>query len=73
MYARERQRRILELLEGSGRVTVTDLAADFEVTTETVRRDLDQLAAERLLVRVHGGAVPPSTAEVEPEIGRAHV
>ena len=68
MYARERQRRILELLEGSGRVTVTDLSADFEVTTETVRRDLDQLAAERLLVRVHGGAVPPSTAEVEPDL-----
>ena len=33
MYARERQRRILELLEGSGRVTVTDLSADFELTT----------------------------------------
>ena len=62
MYARERRRRILELLEASGRVTVTDLAVDFDITTETVRRDLDQLAAERLLVRVHGG-----------EIGRAHV
>ena len=51
MYARERPRRILELLEGSGRVTVTDLAADFEVPTETVRRDRDQLAAARALDR----------------------
>lgn len=68
MYARERRRRILELLEASGRVTVTELAVDFDITTETVRRDLDQLAAERLLVRVHGGAVPPSTAEVEPDL-----
>ena len=68
MYARERQRRILELLEGRGRVTVTALSAEFAVTTETVRRDLDQLAGERRLVRVHGGAVPPSTTEVEPDL-----
>ena len=46
MYARERRRRILELLEASGRVTVTELAVDFDVASETVRRDLDQLAAE---------------------------
>lgn len=68
MYARERQRRILELLEGRGRVTVTALSAEFAVTTETVRRDLDQLAGERRLVRVHGGAVPPTTTEVEPDL-----
>lgn len=68
MYARERQRQVLEVLAGSGRVTVTALAEHFEVTTETVRRDLDQLAAQELLVRVHGGAVPRSTAEVEPDL-----
>lgn len=68
MYARERHRRILELLEQRGRVTVTDLAAVFAVTTETVRRDLDQLAADGHLVRVHGGAVPRSTTDVEPDL-----
>src|SRR5699024_8999903 len=68
MYARERQRQILEVLGSSGRVTVTALAEQFAVTTETVRRDLDQLAAQELLVRVHGGAVPRSTAEVEPDL-----
>ena len=68
MYARERQRRILAQLETAGRVAVTDLAAEFEVTTETVRRDLDQLAGERRLVRVHGGAVPRATAETEPDL-----
>src|SRR5699024_4948127 len=63
MYARERQRQILDGLSRSGRVTVTDLAAHFEVTTETIRRDLDQLADRDLLVRVHGGAVPRRTAQ----------
>ena len=68
MYARERQRQILDGLSRTGRVTVTDLAAQFEVTTETIRRDLDQLAERTLLVRVHGGAVPRRTAEVEPDL-----
>ncbi|WP_394215216.1 DeoR/GlpR family DNA-binding transcription regulator [Brachybacterium vulturis] len=68
MYARERQRRILDELSRSGRVTVTELAAQYEVTTETIRRDLDQLAERTLLVRVHGGAVPRRTAEVEPDL-----
>ncbi len=68
MYARERQRQILDGLSRAGRVTVTDLAAHFEVTTETIRRDLDQLADSDLLVRVHGGAVPRRTAEVEPDL-----
>ncbi|WP_193103202.1 DeoR/GlpR family DNA-binding transcription regulator [Brachybacterium sp. FME24] len=68
MYARERQRQILDELARSGRVAVTDLSAQFEVTTETVRRDLDQLAARGHLLRVHGGAVPKATAEVEPDL-----
>ncbi|ASK65043.1 transcriptional regulator [Brachybacterium avium] len=68
MYARERQRRILDELSRTGRVTVTELAARFEVTTETLRRDLDQLAEQALLVRVHGGAVPRRTSEVEPDL-----
>lgn len=68
MYARERQRRILDELSRTGRVTVTELAAQFEVTTETIRRDLDQLAERDLLVRVHGGAVPRRAAEVEPDL-----
>ncbi|WP_253705507.1 DeoR/GlpR family DNA-binding transcription regulator [Brachybacterium sp. P6-10-X1] len=68
VYARERQRQIREILSSSGRVTVTALAEHFAVTTETVRRDLDQLAAQELLVRVHGGAVPRSTTEVEPDL-----
>ncbi|MBD5381840.1 DeoR/GlpR family DNA-binding transcription regulator [Clavibacter sepedonicus] len=57
MYAEERQDRVVALLERTGRVAVVGLARDFDVTTETVRRDLAQLESRGVLRRVHGGAV----------------
>lgn len=63
MLARERQRQILDLLAVSGSVKVTDLAARFEVTDETIRRDLDRLGAEGRLERSHGGALAAQELE----------
>ena len=40
-----------------GRVTVEGLADRFDVTPQTIRRDLTELCAEGVLSRVHGGAV----------------
>jgi DeoR family fructose operon transcriptional repressor len=57
MYAEERHQAIAELVASRGRVAVTELAGHFDVTTETVRRDLSQLERLKLLRRVHGGAV----------------
>jgi DeoR family fructose operon transcriptional repressor len=57
MYAEERHQAIAELVATRGRVAVTELASHFDVTTETVRRDLSQLERLKLLRRVHGGAV----------------
>lgn len=57
MYAEERHQAIAELVAHRGRVSVTELASQFDVTTETVRRDLSQLERLKLLRRVHGGAV----------------
>jgi DeoR family transcriptional regulator, fructose operon transcriptional repressor len=45
----------------TGQVTVAELAERFGVSIDTVRRDLDQLAAEGSLVRTYGGAVSLST------------
>lgn len=61
MYAQERHDAIAELVTQNGRVSVAELAETFDVTTETVRRDLDSLERSGLLRRVHGGAVPPSS------------
>ena len=57
MYAEERQQHIEGKLAGAGRVAVIDLARTLDVSSETVRRDLDQLEARGVLRRVHGGAV----------------
>jgi DeoR family fructose operon transcriptional repressor len=45
----------------AGQVTVGELAERFGVSIDTVRRDLDQLAADGILVRTYGGAVSLST------------
>ncbi|MBF6241046.1 DeoR/GlpR transcriptional regulator [Nocardia otitidiscaviarum] len=58
MYAEERQQAIAALVGERGRVSVTELAEQYGVTTETVRRDLAVLDRMGLLRRVHGGAVP---------------
>lgn len=68
MYAQQRHRQILDALDASGRVGVAELAESFGVTTETVRRDLDRLAEQSLLVRVHGGAIARRTAVIEPDL-----
>ncbi|UVY85616.1 DeoR/GlpR family DNA-binding transcription regulator [Brachybacterium sp. NBEC-018] len=68
MYAPQRHRAILDALAAEGRVAVSDLAERFEVTTETVRRDLDQLDRRGVLARVHGGAIPRAAAVLEPDL-----
>lgn len=62
MFADERHTRIAELVAAKGRVGVTDLAARFNITKETVRRDLAVLETEGILRRVHGGAVATDKA-----------
>lgn len=58
MYAEERQQAIASLVIAEGRASVTELAQTYDVTTETVRRDLATLEKSGVLRRVHGGAVP---------------
>ncbi|QDY68485.1 DeoR/GlpR family DNA-binding transcription regulator [Qingshengfaniella alkalisoli] len=55
-----RQADILEIAKKEGKVTVEELAERFDVTVQTIRRDLAELADTGTLDRVHGGAVLPS-------------
>ncbi len=59
----ERQRVILETARRLGRVAVEDLAEEHGVSLQTIRKDLNDLCAARLLSRTHGGAVLGSGAE----------
>lgn len=57
MTLTERQSSILTVARRDGRVDVDSLANEFGLTTQTIRRDLNDLCLRGLLNRVHGGAV----------------
>ncbi|MET9495895.1 DeoR/GlpR family DNA-binding transcription regulator [Streptomyces sp. NPDC006552] len=68
MYGPERQQEILRLAREGGRVDVLSLAEVFQVTAETVRRDLKALDRAGLVRRVHGGAIPAGRLDFEPDL-----
>ena len=69
MYPEERQQAIAAQVIAQGRASVAELAQAYEVTTETVRRDLAVLDRAGVLRRVHGGAVPTRALHlVEPSV-----
>jgi DeoR family transcriptional regulator, glycerol-3-phosphate regulon repressor len=59
----QRQSEILNLARMLGRVTVDDLSRRFEVSAQTIRKDLNELCERRSLTRVHGGAIIASGIE----------
>jgi DeoR/GlpR family transcriptional regulator of sugar metabolism len=52
-----RRSELVRLVQSRGQVTVADIAVQFDVSPDTIRRDLDFLANRGLLRRTHGGAV----------------
>ncbi len=59
----ERQNRILMLARESGRVDVDKLSSIFNVSAQTIRKDLNELCDKQLLQRIHGGAIVGSGIE----------
>jgi len=64
VYAEERQQAMADLIAKRGRLSVNELAEEYGVTTETVRRDLSVLERAGIIRRVHGGAVPAEALTV---------
>ncbi|AIR61734.1 MULTISPECIES: DeoR/GlpR family DNA-binding transcription regulator [Cedecea] len=62
MLTHQRKQLILEQLHVEGQVLSKTLSGRFNVSEDTIRRDLRELAAEGHLQRVHGGALPSSSA-----------
>ncbi len=61
MVAAGRREAILALSQQGGELRVDEMARQFNVSRETMRRDLDLLQSQGLLRRVHGGALPAQT------------
>src|SRR5580765_1214710 len=57
LLAEQRRRKILDLIEQKGQVTVRELVERFAVSAVTARGDLDALCSENMAVRSHGGAI----------------
>lgn len=66
MLAEERQQKIAEILRQRGTLRVVDLADQFSVSRETIRRDLAELEAQGLGRKVHGGVVLDHPRSAEP-------
>jgi DeoR/GlpR family transcriptional regulator of sugar metabolism len=83
MLTTHRKQQILSILKRDGQVIAKDVSRSMDVSEDTIRRDLREMAQEGLLLRVHGGALPASpamadfagreliTAEGKVAIGRA--
>jgi DeoR family transcriptional regulator, glycerol-3-phosphate regulon repressor len=66
MFSTQRQSEILRLVRARQTCTVTELAEAFEVSDETIRRDLKPLIAEGVLIKVHGGVMLPERLDEPP-------
>ncbi len=73
LLLRERKTLIQERLKADGRVLAADLAAEFRVSEDTIRRDLREMAAAGLCERVYGGALPlaPSALSLSQRVAMA--
>jgi len=61
----ERQQKLTRLLEQMGRLSVSQICDHFDISEATARRDLETLAEQGKLQRVHGGAIPVEQAPPE--------
>jgi len=61
----ERQKQILSLLTKQGRLSVTEIVEQFSISEATARRDLESLASQGKVQRVHGGVIAVEQAPPE--------
>ncbi|MFC5649516.1 DeoR/GlpR family DNA-binding transcription regulator [Paenibacillus solisilvae] len=66
MFAEERREKILALLHQEKRVLAKDLAEMFQISIDSIRRDLSILEEKGLLKKTHGGAIPSTKVRQSP-------
>ena len=62
MLTSQRKALITQRINRDGEIVAKTLAAELDLSEDTIRRDLREMAAEGLLKRVHGGALPLAPA-----------
>ena len=73
MLTEQRKHLLLARLGKDGRIVAKTMSAELDLSEDTIRRDLRELAAAGLLQRVHGGALPasPTVANLQARRGMA--
>ncbi len=66
MFSTKRQSEILEAVKLRGSCTIGELATEFDVSDETIRRNIKPLVSRGLVLRVHGGIVLPDQFQEPP-------
>lgn len=62
MKQTQRHDAIIELVKKQGYVSTEELVEHFSVSPQTIRRDLNDLAEQNMILRHHGGAALPSSS-----------
>jgi DeoR-like protein with HTH domain/DeoR sensor domain-containing protein len=65
LFTKQRQQAIAEVIARNGQATVEGLCHEFAVSPATIRRDLDELDTQGVVIRTHGGAMRISQAVPE--------
>jgi len=66
MFAEERRKKMINLLEVKKRASVNELSDEFDVSRATIRRDLSELEKQGYVRRTHGGAILSGSSKLEP-------
>lgn len=56
MFKEERKAKLAQLIMLKGNISVKELAEEFKVSTETIRKDLTSLEKDKIINKSHGGA-----------------
>ena len=56
MLKKERQEKILTLLHKNDYLSIPEISTNLNVSDMTIRRDINELAEQSLLVKIYGGA-----------------
>lgn len=67
LFAEERREKILSILNQHKRVLAKDLAETFQISIDTIRRDLSIMEEQGLLQKTHGGAIPRVKVRQSPQ------
>ena len=70
LLTEQRRRKVLDLIQQKGQITVRELTSRFSVSAVTARADLDALCSEGLAIRSHGGAVSKLESSHDAAIAR---